>query len=481
MTAPRRVQRPPAACFTVPPWHRTLWEEHAAGSAQAQDVASAGDARAAGFGDGFLPELFHRLYAEEPAAIADPGPAARMRAKLHSLASELPELATLRTQTVRSDAWSGIGATVLGESVARALPELADDPPDADRAGRILDGMRSLGLPTEESEGTHAGECFRVAEQAASVDDSAIRRALRAGIADADAAIQEAKQACAALGWGDSLETGGAADPTVALDVARRVRNSPKLARIVALAGRMIATSRSKRASRTKYARSETCGVEPTRDLSRILPAELSALASPLRTADLVRRLGERAALGYQVRGREREAKGPIVAMLDISGSMADGDRDVWSKAVALALLDCARHDRRPFGVVLFNGGIVDSYLAPDPSKAEPAALLSVLSREPAGGTRFAPPVDRAIEWIQGAKGTRGALKRADAILITDGEASADGSADRRAALATLGAHVFGIGIGVAGAGLRAWADDVTAIDDVSRDTAAIDLIFDAV
>ena len=44
---------------------------------------------------------------------------------------------------------------------------------------------------------------------------------------------------------------------------------------------------------------------------------------------------------GEHVIGTEPLAKGPLVVLLDESGPM-DGDKDIWSTAVALALLEIA-------------------------------------------------------------------------------------------------------------------------------------------
>lgn len=220
-------------------------------------------------------------------------------------------------------------------------------------------------------------------------------------------------------------------------------------------------------------------GVEQTDNLSRILPSELGALADPWRTADLIRRIGERSAMGYAMRGKERTAKGPILVALDLSGSMSEGDKDAWSKAVALAILDIARHERRAFGVCLFNGGIVETFMAPKPHEVSPIELLDVLSREPDGGTRFAPPVTWALDIIESARES-GKFKRADLVMITDGEASRDGASELRERADELGAVVFGIEIQSRGA-LASWCHQSAAIDDVSHDTKATDLIFDKI
>lgn len=479
-----------SSCFDVPKHHRNLWNEYAGDTDEAQRVADEGDARAAGFGDGFLPELYHRLYAEQPREIADDDRAAptAVRSKLHALASELPEFETLRKQTVRDPMWAGMAACALGDSVASAIPRRKPTP-DADTAQQMLEGLLSLASDSPEAAQAFAEHIARaqagadeaneaVAAQAMGLDESAIRNALRSGIDAAAAAIDEAQAALTAFGWGDGIGAGGGGkNPGVAVELAKRVRSSATLQRIVELAGRLTMTARAKRATRSEYARSEICGVEQTGDLARLLPCELVALADPLQTAALYRKMLERSALGYKLSGSEKSAKGPIVIAIDQSGSMSEGGKDEWAKAVALALLDAARAERRAFGIILYNSGVAEARLFPDAHAVDPRVLLDLLSSAPNGGTAYAPAITQALDWIAAS----GSFKRADIVHITDGEASTDAAPMARLRAKELGVHIFGIAIGFSGPALAAWSDDVSSIKDIGSDTAAVDLIFDGI
>jgi uncharacterized protein with von Willebrand factor type A (vWA) domain len=61
-----------------------------------------------------------------------------------------------------------------------------------------------------------------------------------------------------------------------------------------------------------------------------------------------------------------------LVACLDKSGSMA-GQPDLWATAVALALLDQARHEHRPFALLGFDGAVKSEHVI-----APGAALLRI-------------------------------------------------------------------------------------------------------
>ncbi len=469
-----------SAVYEVPGYHRDLFAEQ---KTKAIDKTGAeGDKKAAGFSGGFLPELFHTLYAAAPSPIKKPAPGAAVRKRIHDLVQALPEFETLRKQTVRDPLWSTMATGALGSSVTKALPERTSLP-DADAANRILEGLQSLkqegvNVPEDllaKAEGTAAGQAFATAEQAIDdLGDTALRTALRAGIEEAGQQIADAEAAMTALGYGTGTGANTFRNPAVAVELARRVASSQTLKKIIAVAGRLTATARAKRASRTNYARGEYVGVEPTGSLARILPSEMVHLASPLGTALLHRKLMEKAALGYSVRGKEKAAKGPIVICIDQSGSM-DGDKNIWAKAVALALLDAARHEKRAFAIVLYDTLVGQVLDCPHPDRVDPSHILTMLSSFTGGGTSFGPPMNFALNTIKKSP----IFNKADIVHLTDGEADSTGGKAFKKACAEVGCTVYGIAIGTPGHSLQYWSDSVTVINDVSRDTAAVDTIFD--
>jgi uncharacterized protein with von Willebrand factor type A (vWA) domain len=477
------------AVFDVPKHHTRLWQDFSKSADGATEVAREGDAKVAGFGDGFMPEVFHRMFADSPREIpaAERTAGAAVRAKLHSLASELPEVDALRRRTLRNEVWSGMAATTIGEKVASALPKSKTPPPDADRARRLLEGMRALerrmpGAVTPEelaaAEGTARGEAFALAESADGIDESRVRTALREAVAEASDRIAEADAALEAfgLGYGPGHEDRGGLTPKDAMDLARKVRSSAQLQRIVQLAGRLKALASAKRATKSNFARSEIVGVEPTDDFAGLVPSELANLGHPLTLADLACRVGERAAVGYELKGTERAQKGPLVVGIDISGSMG-GDKDVWCKAVALALLDAAQRDHRAFAVILFNGKVVDQLYFPKADEVDTGRLLKLLLREPFGGCDFDVPIVPALDTIETHRG----FGQADAVLLTDAQANPDHAKGQLARADKIGAHVFGIIIGGPASAMKPWAHEASSLSDVRADSEAVDLIFDGI
>jgi hypothetical protein len=106
-----------------------------------------------------------------------------------------------------------------------------------------------------------------------------------------------------------------------------------------------------------RHGADEITDVEQGADLARALPAELAKLCPPRHRLDFMRSFLERQVLQYQLSGNETLGRGPLVLLLDKSASM-EGTKDIWSTALALALLEHAHAERRPFVLVDFNSRV---------------------------------------------------------------------------------------------------------------------------
>jgi uncharacterized protein with von Willebrand factor type A (vWA) domain len=196
-----------------------------------------------------------------------------------------------------------------------------------------------------------------------------------------------------------------------------KLAKSSRLKRICELAGRLERLAVNKQHSRVKPGVGEVHGVEIGGDVARLLPSELVGLCRPRLKLALLAKLVEHRALTYGMTGRETQAKGPVVVLLDESSSMRDDGKDVWSKAVALALLSTATKQKRAWHLVAFSGEIHREVEIP-PGTANSETITNALDRACSGGTDFDAPVLRAVQVICSSK----IMKQADVVVITDGE-----------------------------------------------------------
>lgn len=297
-----------------------------------------------------------------------------------------------------------------------------------------------------------------------------IRRRLRAGCVQAGQAVAEIQEALLALehvsvgGRAPGTGTASAAGTTSesAIDLARQLRELPKLRELARLAGRIRQIASAQRRNRVRRVPEEIGDVEQGGDLSRLLPSELVRLVHPRLRRAALRSLLENEALSYGVRGNDSLGGGPMVVCLDKSGSM-EGASDTWATAVALALLDQAQQEKRTFALLGFDTA-VKSEVTIRPGENLP---LSALFEGCDGGTDIDHVIGRALDLIVASPD----LGRADIVLLTDGASDPIRADQLRERALARGVSIIGIGIGVDASTLTPWCAPVTS----TRDLATLD------
>lgn len=311
-------------------------------------------------------------------------------------------------------------------------------------------------------------------------EDDALRRSARVACGRASAAIEQLREALEGLehvAFGPAPGTGRGADGAPGdgqqvRSLAARLRDDARLRRIAQLAGRFRRVAGAKRRSRTRHGADEVVDVEQGADLGRLLPLELVQLVHPRTKLLAMRNLLERQSLQYRLEGTETLGRGPLVVAVDKSGSM-DGERDIWATAVALALLDVAQAEGRPFALLCFTGTVTHESIVM-PGDALPDAALFVPAD---GGTNIDAAVRRGLDIIEQHPG---ALKKADVVLITDGGSSAGDAPALRERALTLGVTILGVGIGIEASVLAPWCDEAEDVTDLSRiEESAVRLLFE--
>lgn len=309
---------------------------------------------------------------------------------------------------------------------------------------------------------------------------SAVHKAVK------QAAEDTAEQGNALAGWG--LEAGAfeKVSPEERIALAKRILASQKLRRLAALVGRFRNLAVAAQAEKVERTPGQIEGIEMGADLSRILPSELAFARHPALRRDFYRRFVEGRLMQYRMRGRQKVARGPLVVCYDESASMA-GDKEIWAKAVVLALLFVAKRQKRPFAAVAFgNANEIRVKRIPQPAQATMADIVEIAEPFFNGGTDFHRPLTEARQIIEAG----GTFERADVVFVTDGIADVTDEflADFVAFKKRTGTRVFGVLVDVgqnAEYAVRRWADQVHRVVDLAKDTeaaeAAAKVVFGAV
>ena len=411
-------------CYETSRWLDRLWAEHLEISTSARDLALAGIQKQGEHFAGFPADLHARLYLPRDPRVLDSAPPWAMR--LHEEASQLGEWGRLRVVCARNGFAAAIAAETMLEKLLPHVPERPEcpsipagashEPPSGQSPGCAPPGNRPAGPRDVPGESEREGDLSNADLRAA------LRRAARAAQDAVRVAESQLEGLGTPLGFSSSgsatVQNAGRANMKDIRDAYAHLSSSRRLQRIAQLAGRLERVAASKAKSKVRPGVGEVHGVGRGGDLARLLPSELASLRHPrLRLLGLARLL-QRQTLVYGMTGREPQARGPIVALLDESASMRELSKDIWSKAACLALLSTATRQKRAWHLVAFNGHIVREVAIPA-GKATALDIQNALDHGCAGGTDFNKPVTRATQVINSSR----AMHAADVVIITDGKA----------------------------------------------------------
>lgn len=328
---------------------------------------------------------------------------------------EDPETAQARVST-RLDETAAAMATI---TTARKLVEAFRANDDLQKALEEAQRQAASNNGDGNSDGDHRdgqNSAPDVAGQGPSLDEL-----LQAGARSVRRAVREAVQAGkdeaeklhrVLLAWGLTPADLKRVPLGQRLDFAKRL-TTPDMVRIAEAVGRMKYLARAKQRARIRRGKDEIHSITLGADLGHVLPAELVALGHPLRRLDFYRRFTERQLLQYDLRSKERVGKGPIVLLLDASGSMRE--RMDTAVALAMALVDTAARHGRWCRVIPFNAKVLPS-ITWAPKERDVNKILKLASIGAEGGTNYWPAFQAALRTLRELP-----FENADVVLVTDG------------------------------------------------------------
>jgi uncharacterized protein with von Willebrand factor type A (vWA) domain len=224
--------------------------------------------------------------------------------------------------------------------------------------------------------------------------------------------------------WGNTIGTGQKSPPGQKLELGRRLAGNEKLKKLARMVGRMKFHAQALRKKVFERSSEELLEVEQGDALHRLLPHEMLSLHHSLLRKDFYRRFLDQELIQYSLRGVEEKGKGPMIVCLDGSSSMS-GDKEIWSKAVTLTLLEIARKQRRLFRSICFSSAETPLQVLDmnprDRYEVETKTIMDLAEYFPGGGTDFQKPLDAALDCLRQAR-----FKKGDIIFITDGECQVD-------------------------------------------------------
>lgn len=466
-------------CYKTSRWLDRLWGEHLELSPPARDLVQQGISKQGESFAGFPADIHARLYLPSDPASIDTSP--EWASRLHDLATELGEWQRLRLMCARN----GFAAAIAAEAMLEQLLPHVPDAPKAQIADAPAGSPQRSQNPSEPKETPQPAPGRSDPRRPIHASDSDIRATLRKAARAARDAVRNssvliegvASPLGVSLSGSSVVADAGPSNLRSIRAAYSQLKSSRRLQRVSTLAGRLERVASAKVRSKIEPGVGEVHGIGPgsLADLARLLPSEIVTLRRRSLRLHLLARILQGKVLTYAMTGREPQARGPVVVLLDESSSMREAGKDIWSKAVALALLSTATKQRRAWHLVAFNGAIVRELDIPA-GKATPDDIYRALDHGCRGGTDFDAPVLRAADVIRHSP----AMRKADVVIITDGEDSVSPDTIEIANRLTHveGVSWFCVGVGPAAElGLQSLAPIATSMIRVGNTDDADELV----
>jgi len=313
-----------------------------------------------------------------------------------------------------------------GEGAMNALKEQLEagegDEDTQDKLDALQDGLDQLDQNIQDASDN--------------LDDSLEQKAplIAKGLSDAVKDAQEEAQAMSdAQGWGLHGGSFQQVDPQVRMELAKKLQ-SPAFKKMAEIFGRLQRVAFRAQTTTIPTVPEEVYDITMGNDMAKILPTELMLMDDEVMQYDFFRKFCEESLMIYDLKGDDEVSQGPIIVLEDCSASMS-GDRSIWAKGIALALLKIAAMQNRGFTVIQFAGAgqrrIWDFDTSGDVVKLTRDdivlegfnAILAYAESSMSGGTDFMGPLGDALEVMNKEFDESGSTK-SDIVFITDGEAN---------------------------------------------------------
>lgn len=226
--------------------------------------------------------------------------------------------------------------------------------------------------------------------------------------------------------WGDQEGQDLTQDPAKLRTMLDILKNSERLQLVVKMLGRFRNQFRHARMVKSEYIPEEFVDIELGNDITKLLPSARILLADEeLYILFLIKYL-QRSLLQQVKHGNESLDSGPIVVLVDVSGSMEYSignfpgvgpiSRVDWATALAVTMTTMAKEQKREYYIAVFDTRIRRE-LDSTTQHVGIQELSEFLAVRAGGGTNFEQPLARGLEVM-----TQSEYDKADMVFITDGE-----------------------------------------------------------
>ena len=313
------------------------------------------------------------------------------------------EFTSLKRTTEYNDIYSFVGAAKMAEYIISKIPPSSGPSPNPDGPPTPIN---SNPAPTPSSGDGDGGENNQTPQE------QLTKNLIDAAIKESKKKIDEAESIIRGYG----IEKGSLKDLNIEDKVeiisTMMQKESNELKEILLLSNKLIALAKNAMAEDPEYLPTKISKITYSEDPSHL--AEPSVLLDD----DLFyASMAEGKLTVYDIKERWEKERGPIILLIDTSASMS-GDRNVYSKAIAVVLRKIALEQKRRMRSIIFSSPGEYYVIDFDKNKYDHKNVISMVKKFFGGGTSYAEPFSQAIDAIE----RNPDFHDASIIMITDGE-----------------------------------------------------------
>lgn len=202
------------------------------------------------------------------------------------------------------------------------------------------------------------------------------------------------------------------------IDLAHRLIENDKLRKLANMMGSLQDVMNSVRNKNWKTRSDEVYSINLGSDIGKTISSELMKLGNKHLKKEFYKKYLDQQLQQYHL--KDRSTKGPYIICLDCSSSMS-GDKEIWSKGIALTLAVTARKQKRKCDILAFTSSDFEVKHFDLKKRAfksvDTEQFIDIAEYFPGGGTDFQKPLAKAVELLNDSKD-----RNADIVFITDGQ-----------------------------------------------------------
>ena len=282
----------------------------------------------------------------------------------------------------------------------------------------IIDEFLKQQKEQQNGQGQGGGQNQQENGQGQNIPFSAIQSAMSEAVKE----TKDMNDAIQGLSWGTEEGKYQKMDAKKRMEIAEKLEKNRKLMKLAKIIGKMKNLALSTTKSRVKRVPQEVFSVTQGDDIANMLPSEVIKLTDPDLEDIFIKDLTEHNLMVYDIKAGTMKEKGDIYVCLDLSGSMV-GQREIWAKAVAIAVLNIAKKDRRGYTLVPFNKKVHTEHIIKIPRGKQPelSDIIHLAEMYTGGGTNFNAVLDYALKDIEKSK-----KEKPEILFLSDGFSEVD-------------------------------------------------------